>query len=291
MTYLPRRLVHPGPVAAERIQSFRGEAKHLEFNLEPGLTFRDAVSRPLLAAGFASAGLLCTEFALWPFRFVRPAFSPDDRHVAYYSDIADAPRPTRVAFAGATFGFRDDEPFVHCHALWDDEAGEPRGGHIWPLETVVSESGRVVAFGCGEVAMVGRPDPETNFTLFGPEAVEGRRGAPRGGCIVARVRPNEDLIESLETLCERHGIREATVRSGIGSTVGFAFDDGRTILEIPTEIVVSKGRLSAGPDGRIVADLEIALIDMAGKIHRGKPARGLNPVLICLELVIEVMRD
>ncbi|WBO59218.1 hypothetical protein GT370_19585 [Acidocella sp. MX-AZ03] len=28
------------------------------------------------------------------------------------------------------------------------------------------------------------------------------------------------------------------------------------------------------------------LVDVAGRLHRGRPAKGLNPVLICAELFI-----
>ena len=37
--------------------------------------------------------------------------------------------------------------------------------------------------------------------------------------------------------------------------------------------------------------MEIALIDPRGDVHKGRLARGENPVLICFELVLEEAPD
>lgn len=285
MTSRARHMVHPGPVAAERMPSFGGRMERLDLTLEPGLTFCEAIARPLEAAGITAAGLDFSGVALAPFRYVRPSFSPDAEHVAFYSETFEAPAGTRIEAARTTFGYRDGKPFVHCHAIWQ-EGGVRKGGHLLPFEAVIAEPGQAVAYGCREVAMVALPDTETNFTLFGPTAAEGAH-RPDGDCIVARVRPNEDLVGAVEALCRRHGVTHGRVRSGVGSIIGVQFEDGRTIAEHPTEILIVDGTIAPDAAGQPAAQIGIELIDTRGDVHTGTLARGLNPVLICLELVLE----
>jgi predicted DNA-binding protein with PD1-like motif len=40
-----------------------------------------------------------------------------------------------------------------------------------------------------------------------------------GRLVVARLKPNEDLVESAEALCAAHGIHTAVVRGGLGSLI------------------------------------------------------------------------
>lgn len=285
MTSPVRHMVHPGPVAAERMPSFGGRMERLELTLEPGLTFCEAIARPLEAAGITAAGLELSGVALAPFRYVRPSFSPDAEHVAFYSETFEAPAGTPIASARTTFGYRDGKPFVHCHAIWE-EGGVRKGGHLLPFEAVIAEPGQAIAYGCREVAMVALPDTETNFTLFGPTAAEGVH-RPDGDCIIARVRPNEDLVGAIEALCRRHGVTHGRVRSGVGSIIGVQFADGRTISEHPTEILIVDGAIAPDANGQPKAEIGIELIDTRGDVHTGMLAAGQNPVLICLELVLE----
>ncbi|QTL04679.1 DUF296 domain-containing protein [Aquabacter sp. L1I39] len=285
MSLPSRHMVHPGPVAEERMPSFGGRMERLDLMLEPGLTFCEAIARPLVAAGITAAGLNLSGVALAPFRYVRPSFSPDAEHVAFYSETFEAPAGTRIKAARTTFGYRDGKPFVHCHAIWE-EGGVQKGGHLLPFEAVIAEPGQAIAYGCREVAMVALPDTETNFTLFGPTAAEGVH-QPDGDCIIARVRPNEDLVGAIEALCRRHGVAEGLVRSGVGSIIGVQFEDGRTISEHPTEILIVDGTITPDAAGQPRAEIAIELIDTRGDVHTGQLARGQNPVLICLELVLE----
>ena len=74
--------------------------------------------------------------------------------------------------------------------------------------------------------------------------------------------------------------------SGIGSLIGVRFTDGRDVPAQPTELLVLEGEIRPRPDGAGMAEIEIVLVDVAGRLHRGRPAKGLNPVLICAELFI-----
>ena len=46
-----RRLIQPGPVHPERIETCEGSSRRLEFSLQPGLTLNEALTRPLVALG------------------------------------------------------------------------------------------------------------------------------------------------------------------------------------------------------------------------------------------------
>jgi predicted DNA-binding protein with PD1-like motif len=261
----------------------------LDFTLAPGMSLLDAVATPLAAAGLEGAGVVFRQIRFKPFRYVLPAFSPDADHVAYYSATHAPEEEIEVAYANLTYGRKDDGPFLHCHAKWRDRTGRLCGGHLLPFETFVSAPGHAVAFGTGQIAMVSKFDPETNFTLFRPvaagEAPAAGTAEPR--CILARIKPNVDLIEGIEDVCRQHDIHHARVRSGVGSIVGAEFEDGRVILEHPTEILILAGRIAPDRNGQPRADLSIAVADTEGDLHEGKPVRGRNPVLICFELVLE----
>lgn len=282
-----RVVVQPGPVDKVRVESFAGPMRHLEFPLETGVSLLEAIARPLEATGIRSAGVRLAGVTLAPARYVMPARSDSAEHVAYYSATHDAAAPLAIEHANITVGQREGQRFIHCHAIWRDDTGGMRGGHILPQETMVAAPGRAIAFGSKNVSMVSRFDPETNFTLFRPETDSATEGHGDLEGIVARIRPNEDLVGTIEAVCARHGVETGVIRSGVGSLAGVEFEDGRRISEIPTEILVIDGRISGGTDGKPKADVTIGLIDTEGAVHVGRPARRRNPVLICFEVFIE----
>jgi predicted DNA-binding protein with PD1-like motif len=280
---------HPGSVDLNRIDSLEGQSQRLHFTLAHDMSLLEGVAAPLEAAGLTGAGVTFKHVRFKPFRYVLPAFSPDAEHVAYYSATFAPGDEIEVACANLTYGRKDDGPFLHCHATWRDRAGRHCGGHVLPFETFVSAPGPAVAFGTAQVAMVSKFDPETNFTLFRPVAPETApakdRAEPR--CILARIKPNVDLIEGIEEVCRRHHVSNALISSGVGSIVGAEFDDGRIIYEHPTEILVLAGEIKPDENGQPRADLSIVLIDTKGDLHEGKLVRGRNPVLICFEVVLD----
>jgi len=286
LTGQPKALRHPGPVDPNRIDSFAGHSRSLDFTLATGMNLIDAVAAPLEAAGLKGAGVTFKKVRFKPFRYVLPAYSPDAEHVAYYSATHAPDEEIEVICANLTYGRKDESPFLHCHAMWRDRSGRMCGGHVLPFEAFVSAPGPAVAFGTEQISMVSKFDPETNFTLFRPVAAT-TAPVQSQSCILARLKPNVDLIEGIEEICRRHNIRAATVRSGVGSIIGAEFEDGRIIHEHPTEILTLEGRITPDHDGQPRADLSIAVIDMKGSIHDGKPERGRNPVLICFELALE----
>jgi predicted DNA-binding protein with PD1-like motif len=289
LTAQPRHIRHPGPVDPHRIDSLAGRSHALDFTLARGMSLLDAVAAPLDAAELTGAGITFKHVRFKPFRYVLPAFSPDTAHVAYYSATQAPEEEIEVVCANLTYGRKDGGPFLHCHAMWRDRTGRLCGGHVLPSEAFVSAPGQAVAFGTAQIAMLSKFDPETNFTLFRPVAPEAAPVTNTAGprCILARLKPNVDLIEGIEEVCRRHDIRHALVRSGVGSIVGTEFEDGRVIREHPTEMLVLGGQVAPDRSGQPHADLSIAVADTRGDLHEGKPVRGRNPVLICFELVLE----
>jgi predicted DNA-binding protein with PD1-like motif len=272
-----RHLVQPGPIHPVRIDSICGAAVPLRFTLRKGLTLTEALTGPLIAAGFQSATLTLKGGAFNPFSYVMPGPADNETHVAYFTAPRAPEGTTRIEQANATFGWADDKPFLHCHAAWIEPDGARRGGHILPHESIVSEEAEVEAWGFHTIRVATAPDAETNFTLFQPGGVS----AP-GSAAFARVKPNEDIVTALETIAAAHGMPNALVRGSLGSLIGACFTDGRTVPDHATEVLVRKGVVSGG-----LAALDLLVVDMAGQVHEGMLARGENPVCITFDLVLE----
>lgn len=284
-----RVLTHPGKANPVRIESIQGAARAAEFELPAGINLRDALVQPLKRAGIEGATVRIENLRLQALHFVRPAPPQDDQHVAFYSESHAIREPVLLDLACATVGRKDGAPFVHCHALWRDANGQEQGGHLFTDQVTVAQPARADAWGLGNAVMQADFDEETNFTLFHPVAVEAApvRTTPTGKrSVIARIRPNVDLVTGIEQVCASHNLERAIVRGSVGSIVGAVFDDGREVDDIATEILVLQGHVGPGPGGPR-ADLEIALIDPRGRVHKGRPRRGVNPVLICFELVLE----
>lgn len=281
MTPSPRRITQPGPPAAVRIESAIGHLRELSFAVTPGLSLVDAVAEHFAAAGIRGGAVDLAGLHLAPFDYVIPSRSPDADHVAFYSETRSEPDGVRVESGTATFGFRDGAPFLHAHALWRSASGMA-AGHILPLDTRIGTTSAVRAWGIAEAEMRATPDAETNFTLFGPVQL----GAETGRCVLGRLRPNEDLVHGIEALCQRHGAARATVLSGVGSTIGSLLESGACIRTTPTEFFVSRGVVTPDAEGNARAEIELVVVDETGTIIDGGVVRGMNPVLICAEIVL-----
>ena len=227
--------------------------------------------------------------ALGPFAYVMPALSKTGENAAFYSDTFRPAGITRLKTGAMTLGGRDGAPFFHCHALWTEADGRAGGGHILPEETVVAEPFEAEAFGLDGALFAAEPDPETNFKLFGPipSAATGAETARRAYAL--RLRPNQDFAGALEAFCRQRGIISAKLHGGVGSIIGARFADGRTIEPFATEMAVSSGVIASGAGGALEAELDVALVDYTGGLAEGRLTRGDNPVLMTMELVLEVL--
>ena len=284
-----RRIVQPGPPVPARIQWVEARGRAFALKLEAGLPLLEAARRGFAAQGFAGGTLNIGAAALGPFAYVMPALSKTGENAAFYSDTFRPAGVTRLKTASMTLGRRDGAAFFHCHGLWTEADGRIGGGHILPEETIVAESFEAAAFGLDGAIFTAEPDRETNFKLFGPLASQAAGAETTSRAFALRLRPNQDFAGALEGFCRAHGIARAKLHGGVGSTIGARFADGRMVEPFATELAVSFGMVEPGASHTPEAALDVALVDYTGGIAEGRLMRGDNPVLMTMELALEVM--
>ncbi|QIO33868.1 PCC domain-containing protein [Bradyrhizobium sp. 1(2017)] len=284
-----RVIKQPGAPGAERIQWVEARGRAFAFTLQAGLPLLEAARRGLAAEGFTGGVLNFGAGALRPFGYVMPALSKTGENAAFYSDTFRPEGVTRVRLGSMTLGMRDGAPFFHCHGLWTEADGKTSGGHMLPDETVVAEPFEVEAFGLDGAMFTAEPDPETNFKLFGPLAAASTGARTTRRAFALRLRPNQDFAGCLEAFCRAHGIARARIHGGVGSTIGARFTHGGVTEPFATELAITSGAIVPGASGALEAALDVALIDYTGGIAEGRLVRGDNPVLMTIELVLEVV--
>ena len=271
-----RTLQQPGLAHPSRMDTVRGDAQQLHYTLTPGLTLTDAVTAPLIAAGFQSAAIVIKNAVLAPFRFVMPGPPDSSAHVAYFSATVEPVGPVRIEQANATFGWSANAPIIHVHAAWTEADGRRRGGHILPSETIVAEPTDAIAWGFADIRVETAPDPETNFTLLQPVLQPGT-----GSALYARLKPNQDFISSLEKITKAAGLGNAVVRGSLGSLVGVTFIDEEGFNDPATEVFVREGFVRNGE-----ASVSLTAVDFQGNIRSGWLKRNENAVCITFDLVV-----
>lgn len=276
-----RRLAHPGPPAEPRREAIATRLKSIAGELRPGALVMDEVARILREAGCQGGVLHLEGGRCDPFRYVLPALSTDGLHAAWYSGTIAPPGGAARLQATAIVGLRDGAPFLHCHGLWDTGEDAPRMGHMLPLECRVAEPVAVCGFASPDAGFEAVADAETAFTLFSPREFAGSRGPATGRRgLLLRLRPNEDVCTAVEAAAAQAGLRDGTVH-GIGSINEIVFEDGAAVRCLATEIAIETGTLKAGS-----VRLDIAAVDIAGAVARGRLRPGDNPVGVTFELVI-----
>ncbi len=280
MTLAPdRRIQQPGPALAPRVVSVAGRGRLVELAIQPGI-FLDEVARAVHAAGSHSATLAISGGAFASLAYVIPALPPDARHAAYYSEVFQPEGESLLRDGQVTFGTRDGQPFLHCHAFWTEADGSLHGGHILPQETRIAETIHARAWLVDGFGFAQHHDPETNFTLFSPVEMP-KTGHGTEVCFGLRLRPNQDLCATLETFCAAIGMTRARIHGGVASIIGADYADGRTVENYATEMFVRAGEITE--EGAVI---EVALVDFTGRLSEGRLRRGANPVLMTVELVL-----
>jgi predicted DNA-binding protein with PD1-like motif len=129
-----------------------------------------------------------------------------------------------------------------------------------------------------------------------------------GRTLVARLKPNEDVVESLERLCREYGIARAVVRSAVGSLVDgcLQVSEASGTVAVPgpgVEIVGLFGEIEAGE----AAAQPMSALDGAGspaiaprrsplmavlsgvdsQVFAGRLVRGENLTFITVECVLQ----
>jgi predicted DNA-binding protein with PD1-like motif len=284
-----RSIRQPGPPAVDRIQWVEARGRAFAFTVQAGLPLLEAARRGFAAEGFASGVLKFREGALGPFAYVMPALSKTGENAAFYSDTFRPAGITRTKLGSMTLGMRDGAPFFHCHGLWTEADGRASGGHMLPDETIVAAPFAVEAFGIDGAMFTAEPDPETNFKLFGPVAAPTTGAQASRRAFALRLRPNQDVASCLEGFCRARGIARARIHGGVGSTIGARFVHGGVTEPFATELAITAGTIAPSSSGALEAALDVALIDYTGGIAEGRLIRGDNPVLMTMELVLEVL--
>jgi predicted DNA-binding protein with PD1-like motif len=284
-----RSIQQPGRPAPARIQWAEARGRAFAFTLQAGVPLLEAARRGFAAEGFAGGVLNIKGGALGPFAYVMPALSLTGENAAFYSETFRPEGTTRLRIGAMTLGSRDGAPFFHCHALWTEADGRAGGGHILPEETVVAEPFEVDAFGLDGAVFTAEPDAETNFKLFGPVPSAASRAQTTSRAYALRLRPNQDFAGALEAFCREQGITRARLHGGVGSIIGARFADGRSVEPFATEMAVRSGAIALDAEGRLEATLDVALVDYTAGLAMGRLTRGDNPVLMTMELVLEVL--
>jgi predicted DNA-binding protein with PD1-like motif len=284
-----RSIAQPGRPAPERIQWAEARGRAFAFTLQAGLPLLEAARRGFAAEGFAGGVLNISGGALGPFAYVMPALSTTGENAAFYSETFRPAGITRLRTGAMTLGRRDGAAFFHCHALWTEADGRAGGGHILPEETMVAEPFAVEAFGLDGAVFAAEPDPETNFKMFGPIPSAASGVETTSSACALRLRPNQDFAGALEAFCRERGITNAKLHGGVGSIIGARFVDGRAVEPFATEMAVRSGTIAFGAGDRLEATLDVALVDYLGGLAMGRLTRGDNPVLMTMELVLEVL--
>ncbi len=281
-----RAILHPGLVSAQRVQVLPAYARVLSVLLKPGLSLLDAVTQAL-PAGATSAVLRLHGGALFPLAYAMPALSTTPEHAVYFSPRLEASGLCQLETASITYGQRDGQPWLHCHAVWTEPGGTRRCGHVLPDQAMVCAPIEASACLLDGAQFHVAPDGETHFSLFQPVAIAALQleGVARNSLVV-QLRPNVDVCNAIEAICREHGIVKATIAGGVGSTVGAAFDDGSVVEPFVTEVLIRSGRVTTDDTGQLRADIDVSLVDYLGGMAQGRLLRGANPVLVTFELVL-----
>ncbi len=269
------RLAHKGPRGAQRIFWGAADLRPVAGVLRAGENICAGLGRIYAEAGCRGGVTSFDGVSCDPLFYVGPAESRDPAFAAYYSDqfLADPGQPIRGS--SVTVGLRDGAPFFHCHGQWL-VGGQPVMGHLLPHETFVAADCPVSGIGAPDNAFVTRFDPETNFPLFHPEREGGQ-----GNGVLIRLAPDEDVVTAVEAVAAEAGISAARIH-GVGSICEPHFE-GQGRISTP----ITEGRIDHGQlrDGR--AEIGVSYVDTGWTIYRGRLVRGLNPVGVTFELLLE----
>lgn len=117
--------------------------------------------------------------------------------------------------------------------------------------------------------------------------------------ITFRIKPHEDVMETMEAVCKKEGIQNGVIISAIGSLrgaqfmnpepkpdhkAGYAYGDPIK-LEGPIELVFASGLITHDGEGKLMLHVHVTLSDVNGKGYGGHLIPG-NKVLLTTEVVI-----
>ena len=276
-------MIHPGPVASERIVWARGHHKRVEATAQGGQSLRDAIIDVARSNGLSSGTGQFADCSLAATRFTTGGPARDGK-AANYTFIRDFGQ-SDLPWGTFTFGMTPDgDPFVHCHAAIDLPKTSSRiGGHLFPPDCMVSDGFELLLDGISGVSLVQRGDAETLHSVFEIED----KACSEGDAMFVRVRPNMDVTTAIETACNAAGLARANICPSIGSlnapSIINEHGKRRQMTSVGMEVLCFSGTVT---DGQAV--VQATLVDEAGAIHQGQLAAGHAPVCVTAELMLMV---
>lgn len=115
-----------------------------------------------------------------------------------------------------------------------------------------------------------------------------------GKLVMARLKPNQDLTESVEALCRQHGMNTAIVRGAIGSLIDahlqYTTPTGQREMEVNgpgVEILNVFGEIGFGDGKPQLHPLQGVVADTEGRIYAGRFMRGANLSFITIEITLQ----
>lgn len=267
-----RKITHPGPRADIRADVMPCRAEPVQVTLRAGETLTRAITEGLKRAGFSNGYLRLDGAAFAPMSYVMPAPAPGDGHAAWYSQTYAHPM-AQISHGGAHLGLRDGQPFVHCHALWQDQGM----GHLLCDDSLLASDVTVRGWGLRGAGLVAQADPETLFTLFRPQATIP---PSKGAAFLITLRPNQDIGRTLLGIAHDHQITRARVE-GIGSLVGTVFEQAPSLESYATELLIVEGNLDRGE-----ISLQVASVGFDGACQQGVLRAGANAVCVTAEVLM-----
>lgn len=276
-----RFVQQPGPVEPERHVVAQTNAIEVTIELKAGQTILSGLATEIERLGANSAYLLLQDATVQQLEFVMPAPSPDVEHTAWWSETHCLAEKGRIVEAGMVFGWRDNGPFIHCHGSWTYETGDLFAGHMLPDRCVLKDTATFSGWVFTNARFEGGFDPETNFTLFLPNATNKPIDA---NAALIRLRPNVEIGQELAKICEKLGWENVKIQ-GIGSLIGASFDDGEILESYATEFLVRQGSIRL-EDSQHFSDIDVLIVGIGGEIMQGSLLRDENAVLMTCELVL-----
>lgn len=277
----PDYVLQPGPDGAPYSLARTGVVD-LDFEIPAGCSLHDGIDRELKKRGLSGGYFRIVDAPMSGMRYVIPGLSPDDKHVAWYSDTYVAPMPGFIQDAGINCGALGDAAFFHCHGIMRGPDGTTTMGHLFPETCLFSKPTYITGIGFPEARFNRVGDPQTGFDLF---VAEQTRTAPENpDALLLRLTPNIDFNQTLIDVCREAGWTMADVFC-VGSIIGARFADGRLMESFATEFFVTDGKidLTGSTDE---ARTEIAIVGLDGTYLQGLLTNTGNPVLITCEVVL-----
>ncbi|KAM9862765.1 hypothetical protein ACI1US_01340 [Leucobacter sp. BZR 635] len=285
-------VVHPGPVAPERIVAVPVWTRSTICELLGGLPLTDQLHRALseLGADSGFAEIHGGEYA--PLSYCIPDVATAE-HAMSFSETRQRDR-VHLLYGSVTLGVRDGAAFMHSHSMWQTPTGAVEGGHLWPETKVGDPAPVAVVTAIYGAQWRNAPDIETGLPVFTPveqrTTMEDQQGS-HPDTVVARVLPNVDITEAVLRVCREAGFASASIRAGVGSLVGATLLDrvrgGHLTIDGPaTEVIALFGDVRT-KDGELTVRLTSTLVDRHGVIHSGELVPGENLVGATFDLTVQ----